>query len=66
DAFYLDNHLKAVIGRYGQQGVDIIGVGVGLDMSPYYSRSVVVDLSERLENEVFEEFLQLLKGRHRR
>ncbi|TCT01031.1 cobaltochelatase CobT [Paralcaligenes ureilyticus] len=66
DAFYLDNHLKAVIGGYGRQGIDIIGVGVGLDMSPYYSRSVVVDLSERLENQVFEEFLELLKGRHRR
>jgi cobaltochelatase CobT len=66
DAFYLDNHLKAVIARYTQQSIEIYGMGVGLDLSPYYPRSLAIDLSERLDNRVFDEFVQLLSGRHRR
>lgn len=67
DAFYLDNHLKAVVRQYGQQhGIEIIGLGVGLDLSPYYLRSMAVDLSDGLDNSVFDEFLYLLSGRRRR
>ena len=36
DAFYLDNHLKAVAQRIETQGqIELFGVGVGLDLSPY-------------------------------
>ncbi|NYT63077.1 cobalt chelatase [Alcaligenaceae bacterium] len=66
DAFYLDNHLKMVVRQYGQQGIEIIGLGVGLDLSPYYSRSMAIDLSDGLDNAVFDEFLYLLSGRRRR
>ncbi len=45
DAFYLDNHLKAVVARQEMAGdVRILGLGVGLDLSPYYRHSLAVDL----------------------
>jgi cobaltochelatase CobT len=65
DDFYLDNHLKAVIARNTRQrGVEIYGIGVGLDMSPYYPRSLAADLSKGLDNRVFDEFVQLLGGNY--
>ncbi len=66
DSFYLDNHLKMVVQHYTQQhALEIIGLGVGLDLSPYYPRSMAMDLSEGLDNSVFDEFLRLLSGRRR-
>jgi cobaltochelatase CobT len=67
DRFYLDNHLKDVVERREQQGgVEIYGLGVGLDLSPYYSRCLALDLSQGPGNEVFTEILELLGGHHRR
>ena len=67
DQFYLDNHLKDVIARREQEGeVEIYGLGVGLDLSPYYSRCLALDLSRGLDNEVFAEIVALLGGYHRR
>ena len=45
DAHYLDHHLKDEVARFEARGAEIYGVGVGLDLSPYYSRSHVLDLS---------------------
>ena len=46
DAYYLDNHLKQVIGVQQAAGdVEVLGLGVGLDLSPYYRHSLAVDLS---------------------
>ncbi|ACC75253.1 cobalt chelatase [Paraburkholderia phymatum] len=46
DAYYLDNHLKLVIGAQQAAGdVEVLGLGVGLDLSPYYRHSLAVDLS---------------------
>ncbi|MCX7235007.1 MAG: cobalt chelatase, partial [Burkholderiales bacterium] len=37
DAHYLDNHLKQVVAQQAQSGeVAVFGVGVGLDLSPFY------------------------------
>lgn len=67
DKFYLDNHLKQVVGNLEQHGeLEIYGLGVGLDLSPYYTHCLALDLSETLSNQVFEEILQLLAGRHHR
>jgi len=67
DAFYLDNHLKEVVARREQQGaVEVLGLGVGLDLSPFYRRCLAIDLSAMLDNAVFHEILQLIVGRHRR
>jgi cobaltochelatase CobT len=67
DPFYLDNHLKDVVGRVERQGeIEIYGLGVGLDLSPYYSRCLALDLAQGLDNALFNEILQLLGGHHRR
>lgn len=61
DPLYLDNHLKEVVARRESQGeVEIYGLGVGLDLSPYYSRCLALDLSKGLNNRVFAEILGML------
>src|SRR5690606_12580221 len=53
DDYYLDNHLLSVERHYTETAaVEVIGLGVGLDLSPYYSRSITADLSEGLDNAV--------------
>ncbi|MCX5543119.1 cobalt chelatase [Paraburkholderia sp. CNPSo 3076] len=50
DAFYLDNHLKEVVARHeAMRDVDVIGLGVGLDLSPYYRHCVALDSGEALD-----------------
>ena len=67
DQFYLDNHLKDVVARREQQGeVEVYGLGVGLDLSPYYSRCLALDLAHGVDNEMFSEIVELLVGHHRR
>jgi cobaltochelatase CobT len=67
DAFYLDNHLKQVLQQVQERGnVEVFGIGVGLDLSPYYGRCVAVDPDEASGNALFRELLELLAGRHRR
>jgi cobaltochelatase CobT len=67
DRYYLDTHLKQVINLLEtKREVDVYGLGVGLDLSPYYTNCLALDLSETLSNQVFEEILQLLAGRHHR
>ncbi|PMR72460.1 cobaltochelatase CobT-related protein [Billgrantia endophytica] len=53
DKFYLDNHLKEVVARQERLGeVGIAGIGVGLDLSPFYRHNLPVDLSQGLDNEL--------------
>jgi cobaltochelatase CobT len=67
DAFYLDNHLKAVVARREAEGaVEIVGLGVGLDLSPFYRRCLATDMSEALDNALFDEIVALIRGGHRR
>lgn len=67
DAFYLDNHLKEVVARREQQrAVEILGLGVGLDLSPFYRRCLATDMTQALDNTLFFEIVQLIGGRHRR
>ncbi|SDC87122.1 cobaltochelatase CobT-related protein [Paraburkholderia lycopersici] len=50
DAFYLDNHLKEVVARHeAMRDVDVIGLGVGLDLGPYYRHCVALDFDEPLD-----------------
>lgn len=40
DAHYLDHHLSHVVAQLSAQGeVEIYGVGVGLDLSPYHRQN---------------------------
>ena len=67
DPFYLDNHLKEVVARHEQQGeIEIVGLGVGLDLSRYYSRCLALDFSQGLNHEMIGEVVDLLRGGHRR
>ncbi len=67
DAFYLDNHLKSVLARRDQQArVQIMGLGVGLDLSPFYRRCLATDLARGVDHELFFDIVQLIGGRHHR
>ena len=67
DAQYLDQHLKDVVARHeGEHRVRIHGLGVGLDLSPYYARSQALDLSAPPGNGVFRDILELIGGHRRR
>jgi cobaltochelatase CobT len=61
DPFYLDNHLKDVVARQEQRGlISVFGIGVGLDLSPYYDRSRALDFSAGVGNDVFREILRMM------
>jgi cobaltochelatase CobT len=49
-----------------QRQIGIAGLGVGLDLSPYYSRSHVLDLGETSANRLLREIAQLMLGPSRR
>lgn len=67
DPFYLDNHLKQVVERWSTMGgVDIMGLGVGLDLSAYYDRCLAVDLAHGISMTLFLDILEVLRGHHRR
>jgi cobaltochelatase CobT len=69
DAHYLDHHLRDVVARQEQRrdiAIAIAGIGVGLDLSPYYSRSHVLDLASSSGNAIFREVTGLMAGQHRR
>ncbi|MCE8028689.1 cobalt chelatase [Halomonas daqingensis] len=67
DAYYLDNHLKEVVARRSRGGqVEILGLGVGLDLSPFYRRCLATDMNEALDTRLFDEIVELIGGRHRR
>lgn len=67
DEHYLDNHLKAVVARHEQiRDVEIRGLGVGLDLSPFYSHCLATDLTRPVDYRLFQEVLELIGGRHRR
>ncbi|CAH7026598.1 Aerobic cobaltochelatase cobT subunit [Vibrio chagasii] len=47
DQFYLDNHLKQVIDRETtKNNIEIHGVGMGVDLSPYYRSNITLDAQE--------------------
>lgn len=65
DNHYLDQHLRNVVAQHDGAGVEIFGLGVGLDLSPYYRRCRVLDLSEPA-SAVLRDVLMLLSRRRGR
>lgn len=62
DAFYLDNHLKQVVGQLERGGqIEIRGVGIGLDLSPFYRHNVAIDVSMGLQNQAIYDVAGLLR-----
>jgi cobaltochelatase CobT len=67
DNYYLDNHLKQVVAQHERQGdVEICGLGVGLDLSAYYSRCLGMDASRKVDHHLLCDILELMAGRHLR
>lgn len=67
DPHYLDHHLRDVVHREEAAGsVRIFGLGVGLDLSPYYERCHALDLDRDRGNDLFREILDLLADRRHR
>lgn len=66
DVHYLDHHLKETVARHEQTGAEIYGLGVGLDLSPYYTRSHVLDLSSSMSMTVFREIIAMIGRGDRR
>jgi cobaltochelatase CobT len=61
DEHYLDHHLRKVVARIGQEGtVEVLGLGLGLDLTPYYRRNRALDLSASVGNECFREIVALM------
>ncbi|OAJ60199.1 cobaltochelatase CobT-related protein [Paraburkholderia ginsengiterrae] len=64
DAYYLDNHLKEVVARHeALRDVEVLGLGVGLDLSPYYRRCLAVDLSVPPDMKLFGEIVGWIGAR---
>jgi cobaltochelatase CobT len=66
DAHYLDHHLREVVAQHELAGAEIYGLGVGLDLSPYYSRSHVLDLSGSIGRATFRELIAMIARGARR
>jgi cobaltochelatase CobT len=61
DQHYLDHHLRQVVQDIEMKGeISIVGVGVGLDMSPYYRKSHVLDLVHSSANQSLREMIELV------
>ncbi|MCZ4315627.1 cobalt chelatase [Comamonadaceae bacterium G21597-S1] len=67
DVHYLDHHLRDVVQSVEASGVvEIFGVGVALDLSPYYSRSHVLDMDATGPQDWLRELLALIGRGSRR
>lgn len=66
DVMYLDNHLRQVIRQFDNRaGVEILGLGVGLDLSVYYNRCVGIDTERKVDRALCDELVLMIAGRHR-
>jgi cobaltochelatase CobT len=65
DAQFLDRHLQQVAGDIEAAGdIELSAVGVGLDLSAYFRRSLVIDLaSSGLRHRVFSEVMGVMARR---
>lgn len=67
DAHYLDHHLCHVVAELQAQAeVEVYGIGVGLDLSPYYRQSRALDLSHSVTQAVLREIVAMLTAGPRR
>ena len=67
DAHYLDQHLRQVVQAQEATGdVEILGLGVGLDLSPFYRRCHALEFAGLPTRACFDEVMALIARRHRR
>ncbi|MFE3170569.1 cobalt chelatase [Amycolatopsis sp. NPDC059090] len=60
---YLDRHLVQVADGLERSETEVYGIGVGLDLSAYYRRSVALDAAEGTGFRAFREILDLMARR---
>lgn len=65
DDYYLDNHLQQILATYNKQGIEIIGLGIGLDLSALYQNYLIADLHKGLDNHFIDDFVMSLYARPR-
>ena len=66
DHFYLDHHLRQVVATQKRRGaIEIIGVGVGLDLSAYYGSNLAIDTERKLDSCLLGDLLRLMTSRKR-
>ncbi|XAS67107.1 cobalt chelatase [Micrococcaceae bacterium Sec5.7] len=64
DGHYLEQHLRdTVAGHEAAGSAEIFGLGVGLDLSPYYRRNISLDLSAGTSSAVVGQVLAMLAAR---
>lgn len=61
DDFYIDNHLQQMLHHYQTLGIEICGIGIGLDLGQLYTHSLIADLQKGLDNHFVDDFIQSLK-----
>lgn len=63
----LEQHLREVLRRHDRPGgVEVFGVGVGMDLGAFYRRNCALDLSTLPGNKACFELVEMLAGRGRR
>jgi cobaltochelatase CobT len=66
DPNYLDQHLREVVAKHGAaRSVEVLGLGVGLDLSPYYRHHFAVDLSVPPDMTLFAKLAAWIGARRR-
>ncbi|BCQ29493.1 cobalt chelatase (plasmid) [Caballeronia sp. NK8] len=66
DPNYLDQHLREVVAKHdAARSVEVLGLGVGLDLSPYYRHHFAVDLSVPPDMTLFARLAGWLGARRR-
>lgn len=61
DRYYLDNHLQQVVARRERDdAIGIRGLGVGLDLSAFYPRSLIVDPQAPIDSTLLGEIAALI------
>lgn len=59
---YLDRHLQSVVAEIETtKDIEVYGLGVGLDLSPYYRYCDAIDLTQGLSHRVFHQVIRLLE-----
>ncbi len=63
---YLETHLMQVLATAAQQGIEVWGIGIGLDLSRLYAHSLIADFEQGLDNAFLDDFVRSLRPTHPR
>lgn len=60
DPHYLDSHLRATVQSALQRGIQVLGIGLGLDLSPFHVQHLAVEPDRLLHTATFQSLLSLI------